>query len=362
MSRYREGFGAAAADLVAPTVTQGAAQRLDPGSTSAAVTVNSASGGTGSFVYGSPSLDAPGGSSAAVSGTAPGALSVTGLADGEAVVVSGTVTDSGSGQIVSWSHTVAVAASGGGGSATSELLAIWDFRDADNGAISGTGNITENSGADVITAYKVFVQQGTFTNVATEITDDGLRLARSNGNSISGVTFPMSTVFSSADSARDTFLFFVYFASIANSGMLANQNLNVVAAKDDASMNVTPTRGLFLHNTSATELGVKVREYDGAAVNVTQRVYGSSWPSSGTALVEMSGSRVFAGWSDGSAPARSAVAVGNAGISSTGTAPSSSPPATPFAHLLIALNPRDTSEIDVTISHIEIYRLSSGAS
>ena len=362
MSRYRGGFGAAAADLVAPTVTQGAAQRLAAGSTSAAVTVGTASGGSGSFVYSAPSVDAPGGSSAAVSGTAPGALSVTGLADGETVVVSGTVTDSGSGQLVSWSHTVAVAAPGGGGSTISELLATWDFRDADNGAISGTGNITENSGADVITAYKVFLQQGTVTAVATEITDDGLRIARSNGNSVSGVTFPLSTVFSSADSARDTFLFFVYFASISNSAMLTNQNFNVAVSKNDASMNVTPARGLFMHNTSATELGVKVREYDGAAVNVTQRVYGSSWPSSGTALLEMSGSRVFAGWSDAASPARSAVAVGNAGISSTGTAPSSSPPATPFAHLLLAINPRETSEIDVTISHVEIYRLSSGAS
>ena len=101
--------------LVAPTVTQGLIQREPSGTTSATVDVGAASGGAGApYTYSAAALDKAAGSSAAVSGTVPGALSVTGLADDEAVVLSGTVTDPTTSQVVSWSHTVDVAAAGGG--------------------------------------------------------------------------------------------------------------------------------------------------------------------------------------------------------------------------------------------------------
>lgn len=362
MSRYREGFGGStAADLVAPTVTQGAAQRLAAGSTSAAVTVGSASGGSGSFVYSAPSVDAPGGSSAAVSGTAPGALSVTGLADGEAVVVSGTVTDSGSGQLVSWSHTVAVAAPGGGGSTISELLQTWDFRTADTGTLSGSGTITTDSGGTDIVGYNVFVQSGSPT-ATTDITAAGLRVNRSAANSVSGIALSLSGVLALCDSARDTLLVYVHFAAVSNPSMVINQNFNVCVSDADDSISSTPTRGLFLHNSSASSLAVRVREYDTAVTTVTQRTYGSSWPTSGTALLEVTGSRVLAGWSDSVNPSRSSVDVAMSGISSSDTSPRSAPLSTPFAHLQIAPNAQAGGAIDLTISHIEIYRLSSGAS
>lgn len=114
MSRYRAGYDARP-PLVGPTVAEGDAQRLAASTTSATVTVGAASGGGGAYTYSAPAIDRPGGSSAAVSGTAPGALSVSGLVDGESVVVSGTVTDDGTGQSAEWSSTVAVEASGGGG-------------------------------------------------------------------------------------------------------------------------------------------------------------------------------------------------------------------------------------------------------
>ena len=113
MSRYRAGYDSRP-QLVAPTVSQGAAQRLASGTTSATVTVAAATGGGGVYTYSAPAIDKPQGAPAAVSGTVPGALSVTGLADGQSVVVSGTATD-GTGQAVAWSHVVAVAAAGGGG-------------------------------------------------------------------------------------------------------------------------------------------------------------------------------------------------------------------------------------------------------
>jgi hypothetical protein len=359
VSRYREGF-ATIADLVAPTVTQGAAQRLVAGSTSAAVTVGTASGGSGSFVYSAPIVDAPGGSSAAVSGTAPGALSVTGLADGEAVVVSGTVTDSASGQLVSWSHTVAVAASGGGGSATSELLQTWDFRTADAGTLSGSGTITTDSGGTNVVGYNVFVQTGSPT-ATTDVTAAGLRVNRSAGNSVSGIALALSGPLALCDDARDTLLVLVHFVTVANPAMVNNQNLNVAVSSSNSSISSTPTRGLFLNNTSASSLAVRVREYDGGATTVTERTYGSSWPTSGTALLEITASRVLAGWSDAADPARSAVTVAHAGADTGDTAPRSSPLASPYAHLLIAPNPQVGGSIDLTISHVEIFRLAAGA-
>jgi len=102
--------------FVAPTVTQGVIQREPSGTTSATVDVGAASGGAGApYTYSAVALDKAAGSTAAVSGTVPGALSVTGLADDEAVVLSGTVTDPTTSQVVSWSHTVDVAAAAGSG-------------------------------------------------------------------------------------------------------------------------------------------------------------------------------------------------------------------------------------------------------
>ena len=140
MNRYRDGFDPRP-ELVAPTVAEGAAQRLTAGTTSATVTVGSASGGGGAYSYSATSLNAPGGSAAAVSGTAPGALSVTGLADGETVVASGTVTDDGTGQAVSWSHVVAVAAAGGSGASWVDLVDL-DFTDVTTTSALSTGNHT----------------------------------------------------------------------------------------------------------------------------------------------------------------------------------------------------------------------------
>jgi hypothetical protein len=250
---------------------------------------------------------------------------------------------------------------GGGGTPESELLATWDFRTADAGALSGSGNITKNSGADVVVAYNVFVQSGSPT-ATTDITAAGLRVNRSGANSVSGIALALSGVFALCDSARDTLLIRAHFASVVNSTMVNNQNVNVSLSNSSSSISSTPTRGLFLNNTTVSNLAIRVREYDGGATTVTERNYGASWPTSGTALLELSGSRVFAGWSDASDPTRSAVTVANAGISSSGTAPSAAPPATPYAHLQIAPNPQAGGDIQLTISHIEVYRLAAGAS
>lgn len=102
--------GASTPALVAPPITEGTIQREADGTTSATITVGAASGGGGSYTYSAATLSKPGGSSASVSGTAPGALTLSSIEDGGSYVVSGTVTDDTTSQVVSWSHTVVVAA------------------------------------------------------------------------------------------------------------------------------------------------------------------------------------------------------------------------------------------------------------
>jgi len=292
-----------------------------------------------------------------ISGSGLGPYTFSGTADGEVITVELDALD-GSGNVLA---TAVFTGSIAGAPPSSELLQTWDFRTADTGTLSGSGNITKNSGADVIVGYNVFVQSGSPT-ATTDITAAGLRVNRSNANSVSGIALDLSGVLGLCDDARDTLLFFVHFAAISNTSMLINTNANVtLGSRDDTSSN-TPTRGLMLHNTTASNLAVRAREYDGGVTTVTQRNYGSSWPTSGTALLEASASRVFAGFVDVANPARSAVPVASAGISSGDTAPRSALLASPFTDLLITANPHPSNDLNLTISHIEVYRLAAGAS
>lgn len=295
--------------------------------------------------------------SATISGSGLGAYTISGAADGEVLTIELDALD-GSGDVLA---TATYTGSIAGAAPGSELLQTWDFRTADNATLSGSGTITSGSGATDVVDYNVFVQSGSPT-ATTDITVAGLRVFRSNANSVSGIALALADVLALCDDARDTLLFFVHFATISNSVMVNNQNLGINASNANNSISSTPTRGLFLNNTTVSNLAIRVREYDGGATTVTERNYGTSWPTSGTALVEVSGSRVFAGWSDAAAPARSAVTVATAGISSADTAPASAPVSTPFAHLQIAPNPQVGGDIQLTISHIEIFRLSAGAS
>ena len=291
-----------------------------------------------------------------ISGSGLGPYTFSGTADGEVITVELDALDASANVLATAVFTGSIA----GAPPSSELLQTWDFRTADTGTLSGSGNITKNSGADIIVGYNVFIQSGSPT-ATTDITAAGLRVNRSNANSVSGISLDLSGVLGLVDDARDTLLFFVHFATISNATMVNNQNLNVCVSNANNSISSTPTRGLFLNNTSVSNLAVRVREYDGGATTVTKSNYGSSWPTSGTALLEVSGSRVFGGWSDAASPARSAVPVATAGISSSDTAPAASPPSTPFAHLQIVPNPQVGGDIQLTISHIEVFRLAAGA-
>ena len=292
-----------------------------------------------------------------IAGSGLGPYTFSGTADGEVITVELDALDASANVLATAVFTGSIA----GAPPSSELLQTWDFRTADTGTLSGSGNITKDSGATVIVGYNVFVQSGSPT-ATTDITAAGLRVNRSNANSVSGIALDLAGVLGLVDDARDTLLFFVHFATISNSVMVNNQNLGINASNANNSISSTPTRGLFLNNTTVGNLAIRVREYDGGATTVTKSNYGSSWPTSGTALLEVSGSRVFAGWSDAASPARSAVPVATAGISSSDTAPAASPPSTPFAHLQIAPNPQVGGDIQLTISHIQVYRLAAGAS
>ncbi len=294
--------------------------------------------------------------SGTISGTGLGPYTFSGTADGEVITVELDALDSGGNVLATAVFTGTIA----GAPPSSELLATWDFRTADTGTLSGSGTITTDSGATDVVDYNVFIQSGSPT-ATTDITAAGLRVFRSNANSVSGIALALADVLALCDDARDTLLFFVHFATISNATMVNNQNTGVNLSDSNSSISSTPTRGLFLNNTSVSNLAVRVREYDGGATTVTKTNLGGTWPTSGTALLEMSGSRVFAGWVSSADPARSAVAMATAGISSSDTAPAASPPSTPFAHLQIAPNPQVGGDIQLTISHIEIFRLAEGA-
>jgi hypothetical protein len=294
--------------------------------------------------------------SGTISGSGLGPYSFSGTADGEVITVELDALDASANVLATAVFTGSIA----GAPPSSELLQTWDFRTADTGALSGSGNITSGGGATVIVGYNVFVQTGSPT-ATTDITAAGLRVNRSNANSVSGIALDLSGVLGLVDDARDTLLFFVHFASVTNTTMVNNQNVGVNVSNSNSSISSTPTRGLFLQNTSVSNLAVRVREYDGSVTTVTKSNIGGTWPTSGTALLEVSGSRVFAGWVSSANPARSAVPVATAGISSGDTAPAAAPSSTPFAHLQIAPNPQVGGDIQLTISHIEVYRLAAGA-
>ena len=351
---FSPGGGAASADPVTPPAAQSAtAAEGDPlGAVTFAAFTDP---GSRIASYQATATNVSG--SATISGSGRGPYTILGAADGEVLTIELDARDASSNVLATAVYTGSIA----GAAPSSELLETWDFRTADTGTLSGSGNITKDSGATVIVGYNVFVQSGSPT-ATTDITAAGLRVNRSNANSVSGIALDLSGVLGLCDSARDTLLFFVHFASISNATMVTNQNLGINASNSNSSISSTPTRGLFLNNTTVSNLAVRVREYDGGATTVTERNYGASWPTSGTALIEVSGSRVLAGWSDAAAPARSAVTVATAGISSADTAPASAPVATPFGHLQIAPNPQVGGDIQLTISHIEVFRLAAGAS
>ena len=295
--------------------------------------------------------------SGTISGSGLGPYTFAGTADGEVITVELDALDASANVLATAVFTGSIA----GAPPSSELLQTWDFRTADTGTLTGSGNITKDSGATVIVGYNVFIQSGSPT-ATTDITAAGLRVNRSNANSVSGIALDLSGVLGLVDDARDTLLFFVHFASVTNTTMVNNQNVGVNVSNSNSSISSTPTRGLFLNNTSVSNLAIRVREYDGSATIVTKSNLGGTWPTSGTALLEVSGSRVFAGWVSSANPARSAVPVATAGISSGDTAPAAAPPSTSFAHLQIAPNPQVGGDIQLTISHIEVYRLAAGAS
>jgi len=295
--------------------------------------------------------------SGTISGTGLGPYTFSGTADGEVLTVELDALDSGGNVLATAVFTGTIA----GAPPSSELLATWDFRAADTGTLSGSGTITTDSGGTDVVDYNVFVQSGSPT-ATTDITAAGLRVFRSDANSVSGIALDLADVLALCDDARDTLLLFVHFATISNTTMVSNTNANVTLGSANNTMSNTPTRGLMLRNTSVSQLDIQAREYDGSVTTVTQRTYGSSWPTSGTALLEMSGSRVFAGFSDAANPARSAVPVASAGISSGDTAPRSAPLGTSFSHLLICSNPQVGGDIQLTVSHVNVYRLAAGAS
>jgi len=109
------GGGGGGADLVPgadPT-----RQDLSPGTPSADVTFNAPSGGTGTGVSNSVTLNKPAGSPATLGGSGLGPWTVSNMRDGEAYVLIYTATDNGDGQVANNFGLVDVAGLGSGSAA-----------------------------------------------------------------------------------------------------------------------------------------------------------------------------------------------------------------------------------------------------
>tara|TARA_R100001443_G_scaffold37650_1_gene51210 strand:- start:1471 stop:2526 length:1056 start_codon:yes stop_codon:yes gene_type:complete len=269
VSRYRAGYDSRP-DLVAPTVSQGVAQRLASGTTSATVTVSAATGGGGVYAYSAPAIDKPGGSGAAVSGTVPGALSVTGLADGESVVVSGTATDSGTGQLVSWSHVVAVAAAGGGGGGGGgwvEKLSL-NIKGASTSGPHTSGDTTvDATGGDIDMTAKRVGNSGTVqvtNNVGATVTAIGgsgaMTAAWDLSSALTGYDFQYVRFYAVAVDVYLTGIDFDDNGSICN-----------ISLSDSVTWSDGDARGLEVYRATADEETRRVRGAGGTTVIGTQR-------------------------------------------------------------------------------------------
>jgi hypothetical protein len=262
------GFGGAA-KLVAPTVTQGDIQRLSSGTTTATVTVGAASGGSGALSYSAVTIDRPGGSSAAVSGTVPSALSVTGLDDGESVTLSGTVTDSASGQVVEWAHTVAVAAAGGGGGgAWVEKLAL-NLKGATSSGPHTSGDTTvDATGGNVEMTSK---RAGNSGNV-TVTQNTGVIVNAAGGSGAMTAFFDLKAALSGYDYAYlryyiiavDVFLTAIDFD---DNGSICNISLS----DSKSSWNDGDARGLEVYRDTADLESRRIRGASGTTVIGSQR-------------------------------------------------------------------------------------------
>jgi len=121
---------------------------------------------------------------------------VTGLADGQSVVVSGTATD-GTGQAVAWSHAVAVAAAGGGGGGGgASWVESWlvDHTGADTLAMSSNGTYAlQKSG---VTYQSVIFSENGSINSTITAGAAGLSYAfASGGSGHCGVSFDTRSKF-----------------------------------------------------------------------------------------------------------------------------------------------------------------------
>ena len=252
---------------------------------------------------------------------------------------------------------------GGGGSPTSEEILRWTFAGADIASLTGSGNVTDDAGATIVVGYNKFNQSGTLATDTADIVAGGLELVRADGNAIGGIALDLTDVLAACEPERDTLLCFIHFDSISGTE-IAGQFIIVGAADVQNSISNNPNRGLFIDVvTAGADVDIKNRQYTSGATNVKLSDYGTAMPSSGTMLLEISASRVFAGWSDLASPDRqdyvTGTSLGSSGQASGGVGPTL--PANPYTWLTITANPQAGGAKTLLISEIVWYRLAQGA-
>lgn len=260
------------AKLVAPSVTQGDIQRLASGTTSATVTVGAASGGSGSLSYSAVAIDRPDGSSAAVSGTVPSALSVTGLGNGESVTLSGTVTDSATGQVVEWAHAVTVAAAGGGGGggggAWAEKLAM-NLKGATSSGPHTSGNTTvDATGGDVVVTSR---RAGNSGNV-TVTQGVGARVTAAGGTGAMTAFFDIKSALTGYDYNYLRYYIIAVDVFLTNIDFNDNGSIcNISLSDSNNSWSDGDARGLEVYRATADDETRRIRGAGGTTVIGAQR-------------------------------------------------------------------------------------------
>lgn len=242
----------------------------------------------------------------------------------------------------------------------SELLLDIDFTAADAATLSGSGNITTDSGGTVVCPYVIFTQTGSVVSESYATTGSSFDVVRATGNSVGGIAFGISSAMAACDPARDKLLIFVKFSAISSTPAT---NQNIIVSLGDVSNNISnkPNRGVMLNVASAgTDVDVNLRQYTSGVTTVKLADYGTAMPTSGNVLLEIDLDRVRGGWTDLASPTRSDVTVGSIGGSAE--SPSATLGTAPWTYILCAFNPQAAGYLAASIESIKVYRTRQGAS
>jgi hypothetical protein len=216
------------------------------------MTFSAASGGSGTYSYGAPVVTHSAGSGASASGTAPGSVTVSGLADSDVVRVSVTVTDTVTGQTAVMAAEVSVAAAG----AVAEWsTTTYDFSDITAGSTTATGSFTiyRADGTTVLLQGAARKETGSpGITVSWDTSGVDLLLGSSAGSVLASVALDLSSFIPSGRHLDDGPVFVRLVVDNEAFGSSGGGTVGLMAGV--ASQNTTPATGNVSGSVYATRL------------------------------------------------------------------------------------------------------------